>query len=149
MDDAAHVRVVERVGDLAHDPAYFVDRLARLVGEERGEIPPRHEGHDEIGDPLALADVVNRHDVRMRELRRGLRLTREAPADGWIVGQLGGQYLDRDDPVEAEVARAVDDGHPAASDLPLERVLLSDRRDHTFIEIHQGPQARLKTVWRR
>src|SRR3712207_7989072 len=45
---------------------------------------------------------VDRHDVRMRQERRRLRLAREPRADRGVVGQLGRQYFHRDRPRSEE-----------------------------------------------
>ena len=134
MDDAAQVRVRERVGDLAEEAAHLVDRLARLAARGAcARLPPVDERHDEVGDAVALADVVDRHDVRVRELRRRLRLAREARrGSAWSCASSGGRTLIATGRFEPEVARAVDDGHAAAADLVLELVVLADggeRRD--------------------
>ena len=69
-----------------------------------------------------LVDRVDRDDVRVRELRRGLGLAQEARADLGAVGELRGQDLDRDHPLEAAVLGAIDDAHPPATDLAIELV---------------------------
>src|SRR5262249_27100782 len=56
-------------------------------------------------------------DVRMRELRDGLRLALEALAPVGGGGEMGGEHLDRDRPLEARVAGAVDLAHPAGTSL--------------------------------
>ena len=73
--------------------------------------------------PSSLVGPVDRHDVRVRQLGRGARLAQEPLANGRIGGQVGRKRLDGDGTVELEVARQVDDAHPAATDLAFERVL--------------------------
>jgi hypothetical protein len=134
VDDAADVRVVERVGDLAQDAAHLVHRLARLVREQRGEIPAGDVRHHEVRDPLALADVVDGHDVRVGQLRRRLRFAGEARADRGIVRQLRRQHLDGDVALESPVTRPIDDRHAAATDLGLEGILVSDCREDAVVQ---------------
>lgn len=67
-------------------------------------------------------------------MRRRLRFTREARTDRRIVRELGWQDLDRDRSVEAEIARAVDDGHSAASDLAIQPVVGANRGDDAIME---------------
>ena len=51
-----------------------------------------------------------------------------------IVRELGRQHLDRDGAVEPEIARAIDDRHPAAADLALELVLAAEGGDHSVVQ---------------
>ncbi len=134
MDHAAQVRVGERVGDLAEEAAHLIHRLPRLPREQRAEIPAGHEPHDEVGDPFAIADVVDGDDVRMRELRRGLCLAREAEPNRRVVRQLRRQHLDRHGAIESEIARAIHDRHPTPPDLSLELVLVPHCGDGALLE---------------
>src|SRR5262249_16838106 len=67
-------------------------------------------------DAVLVADVVERADVRVRELRDRLRLSLES------LPHLGGrremlrQHFDRDRALEARVLRLVDLAHPSRSD---------------------------------
>ena len=67
------------------------------------------------------------HDVRMRQRAGGARLAQKALAHDWVGGEVRRQRLDRDEPVELDVAREVDDAHAAAADLALELVLAGER----------------------
>jgi hypothetical protein len=60
-------------------------------------------------------------------------LAREARADRWIVRELGREHLDGHAPVETEVARAVHHCHPAAADLALELVLVTDGGEDALV----------------
>ena len=62
---------------------------------------------------MVLADVVERADVGMIELRNHARLAVEALAKLSICGELGRERLDRDDAVESRVAGFVDLAHAA------------------------------------
>ena len=85
-------------------------------------------------DSVALADVEDRHDVRVRELRRRLRLAREAHADGDVVRELRRQDLDRDRAVEPQVAGAVHDRHAPATDFALDRILVAEGGDYEVLQ---------------
>jgi len=55
--------------------------------------------------------------------RRGhARLADEAPAEALVLGQLGGEQLERHLPAQPEVLGPVDDGHPAAAEQLLDAV---------------------------
>ncbi len=115
VHDATRVRAFQCRRERAHDD----DRLAwgklvlplepvaqRLPFDERGdvvELPPRFAG------------VVQRQDVRMRQLGRNPYLARE-PVRGQRLRELVTQDLDGDVAVVPEVAGAVHIGRGAASD---------------------------------
>ena len=77
---------------------------------------------------MALADGVDRHDVRMAQLGGGLRLAGEPLADVLLEGQLGGQHLDRHPALEPLVPGAVDHAHPAPADFALDGIRVTQRR---------------------
>ena len=134
MDDPARVCVIECVRDLAQEPPHLLDGQTGFMSEQGGQVPTRQHGHDEVGETIAFADVIDRDDVGVGELRRGLCLTSEAGTDRGIVRQLGRKHLDGDGPVQAQVARAVDHRHAATPDFPLEGVLRPDRLYHAILE---------------
>ena len=76
------------------------------------------EVHEPVG---TFADGMDRHDVRVRQTRRGLRLAEEPHADFLAERELRRQDLDGHFPLESLVARVVDDAHAAAADLAFER----------------------------
>ena len=78
--------------------------------------------HDEKHECADLFDRVNRNDVWVGELRRHAGLAYEPLAPPRDLGELGRQQLDRDDALEAQVACAVHDRHPAPAQLALKRV---------------------------
>src|ERR1035437_10473900 len=66
---------------------------------------------------------MDRHDVRMAELCRHLRLAHELCTHLRLRGgERARQPLERHRPCEPELTREVDDPHPAAPELALERV---------------------------
>ena len=67
--------------------------------------------------PLEIADRVNLHDVRVAQPGDDLRLGQK-PFDRFGPGILAGQdHLEGDQAVQAELARLVDDAHPAPAKL--------------------------------
>ena len=72
--------------------------------------------HHEKRGPDTLADVVERADVRMRELRDRAGFAVKALAKLWIGGQSLGEDLDRDRAIKTRVARFVDFPHAARAD---------------------------------
>ncbi len=123
VDDAAVVRVVERVGETEADPQ-DVAVAERAVALERRQ----RAAADQLGDqePLAagLAGVEHRHDPRVVEPRRRQRLA---------LGTLGHRArsrddLDRHEPVESFVARREDRAEPAGAQPLAEPVAPQDER---------------------
>ena len=69
------------------------------------------------------ADLEDRHDVRVVEDRHGLGLDLESAAV--VVGGMGAgqEHLEGDGPVQADLARLVDDANPAVGDLANQLVI--------------------------
>ena len=117
VHEPAEVRRVERPRDLRAD---LRDRPVEvepgLVGEDRAQIPALDVAHRDEQHALDLARVVDRDDVRVLD-RGGLgRFAGEPLAKRVVLGELGGQDLQRHIPVEAQVAGQVDHAHAAATD---------------------------------
>ncbi len=95
VDDALPMRLVERVGDL---DAVAQDLLGRqrAFAEAVGERLALEVLHDEVVGVALAPDVVERADVRMRELRDRLRLALEAMARLLAGREVGGENLDGD-----------------------------------------------------
>src|SRR5262249_17395927 len=99
MDYACAMCAVERLGDLR--------AVLENVGERKGTTPqpigerlPLEQLHDQV----VVADVVERADVRMIELRDGLRLALEAHFELRVLRELGGKDLDGHAATEPRVA---------------------------------------------
>ena len=116
--------------------ASAVSFMMRRTSSDRQPAPPPdparqrlavHVAHDEVHQPLALADGVDRDDVGMGQPGGGLRLAGEALADVLLEGELGRQHLDGDPALEPLVAGAVHHAHPAAADLAFERIGVAQR----------------------
>ena len=91
----------------------------------RSVVPRRSSADEVLLDVVRLADVEHLDDVRMAQLRHGLRLGVEARDDLLRVAQVRVDDLDRDLAPEAPVARAVHRGHPAVANL-LEDLVLGE-----------------------
>ena len=142
MDDARAMRRVERVADLDRDP----QRLAGGSGPARQTLGQRlafeilqHQKANRVtseagsGRGPALADVVERADVRMIERRDRARFALEAVAELRIGRELRRQNFDRDRAIEARVARPIDFAHAARAnerDDFIDAKLRSSRQGH-------------------
>ena len=106
MDDALPVRGVERVGDLRPELHDLVERERALLQAVRERLPLEQLHHQEVRVAL-VPDVEERADVGVVERGDRLRLALEALAPLLVLGEAGGEDLDRDAAVEARVlARA-------------------------------------------
>ena len=123
------VRGVERVGHLG-------DHVHRARGGERAaldevrEVAAVDEAHVDEELAVDVAVVVDRHDVRVVELRRQRRLALEPAAVLLVGGQLAQEALQRDEPLTARVVGAVDLAHATAPDQGVEPVGPEDLRLH-------------------
>ncbi|MBB4662046.1 hypothetical protein BDZ31_001619 [Conexibacter arvalis] len=86
--------------------------------QEPSQVAARQPAHDDVQLAVALAGVVDRHDVRMVEGSGGPRLLLEALAEAGIAGQLGREQLERDAAAERLLLGEIDDAHAAATDCP-------------------------------
>jgi hypothetical protein len=128
MHDAARMRM-RHPGEQLHDegrPDLGRKRAALL--EQLPQRGPANELDDEVLLRLLLrGDVEHLDDVRMSQLRDGLRLDGEAMRDLAALAEVGVEHLDRDVATEPLVVRAVDGGHASMTELVEHLVLGQDR----------------------
>ena len=115
MNDALAVRCLQRFSDLDAE-------LQGLLDGQRAALHPVTQGlafqvlhHQEV-HALLLADVVQRANVRMRQLGDGAGLALEALVQVREVGKPGREDLDGDGAVEACVPGPVDLAHAPRGD---------------------------------
>jgi hypothetical protein len=111
MNDPRTVRAIERIRDLATEPEH-VGRGQRAAGQPLGQRFALDQLHDQIVDVPITADVVEGADVGVVEARRHARLALETRTHIGLLGELGGQDLDRHVTAEPGVPRPVDLAHP-------------------------------------
>src|SRR5262249_32900849 len=115
VHEALLVRAIERVRDLD-------GRLEELGNRERAAREAVREGlafqmlHDQVLDAVLMTDIEERADVRMVEARDDARFAFEALPHFFAQRQVAGKDFDRDGPVEAGVARAVDLAHASGTE---------------------------------
>ena len=83
---------------------------------------PFDVAHRDVEDPVGLAGVEDRDDVRVVEAGCELGLAQEPLAESSVVGELGREQLERRASLEADLLGQVDDAHPAPADQPLDPV---------------------------
>ncbi len=110
MDDPDRVGRVDGPGQRQEERCGLARRrgLCRL-----GQAAPGDEFHRVVGTPFRVAHVIDLHHVGVPEGRNGLGLSLESLARPGMGP--GDGHLDRDDPVQSQVASPVDDPHPAST----------------------------------
>ena len=130
---AVRVRVRQRVRQLGGPAQHVRERLRAVAAEavaqalalhQRHGVPQQRRAHARLGGGLARIDEGQ--DVRMLEPCGEPDLAQE-PVGAETGGQLGPEDLDRNRAIVAEVVRAVDHGHAAAAELPLDPVAVGER----------------------
>src|SRR5262249_51261005 len=112
MDDAGAMGAVERGGHLRRD-GERVGEWQRPAREARRERLAFEALHDDERGAAIVADVMQRADVRMGELRYRARFAFEPLAELRVGSEARRQNLDGDRALEACVAGAIDLAHPA------------------------------------
>jgi hypothetical protein len=90
-----------------------------LAGQVLAERRPLDELHRQEHPARGLADLVDRDDVRVRQLGQGLGLA-DQPGRGVGAAGPGLENLDRHPAVEVWIVGRVDLAHAASADLPLD-----------------------------
>ncbi len=115
VDDPRLVGVLHGERERRDGPRHVV-RRHRTGREAVGKRAPLDELHRQIRHAVDPPDVVDRHDVRMPEPRRRLRLAAEPRGALAADQRRGADLLQRDQPAQGELPRPVDDAHPALAD---------------------------------
>ena len=105
MHDAAAVRLTQRRRGLHQDAYGFFRGQNALLVQRRLQRHALDQWHDEVDQPVGLADVVNGDDAGMAHLRHGACFVAEPLAEARRGDQLGAQHLDGDGPGQLEVER--------------------------------------------
>jgi hypothetical protein len=135
VDDAAVMRIRDRVAHLQEDLESFFDAFGRAGWTVRIQQPVMepgalHQLHGEVGDATRVErELVHRHDVRMLQLARDLGLGHETVAVEGLGDQLLCQALQRDVAQQVAVGRRVNATHAAAPELRVDA------------EVHRGRNA--------
>ena len=126
MDDAARVRVVERCGDLAHEPDDFLGLEVRALGQHVGDRTAVDELHREERIAILLAQVEERHDARVAERPRDLGLVLEAVDEGAVLRARARDVqpdgLDRQLALDQGIEGLVDSPHRPVAEVPRDLV---------------------------
>ncbi len=121
VDESTRVRCVQGGCDLPGDrDGLFLRQRPRC--EQLLELGALDVAHGDVQLAGDLAGVVDGDDVRVVDRGGQPRLAQEPLAEALVLGELGGEDLQRDQPLEREIVGAVDDSHPAAADQRLDSV---------------------------
>ncbi len=137
MRDSLRVREIQRVRGLHGD----IDNL----GQCHSTADPRQKGlsfdvlHDDEGNAIALANVVDGGHIRMVQRGSGLRFAREALHAVRVRRELSGQDFQRDGPVQPWIAREVDLSHSPRT----------EQRQNLIVTDGSADECRLKRRTRR
>ena len=152
VHDAPGMRRLEGVGDLDAHGEQVLQVERRTPRHHLRERLAFEELHDDEVLPLVLLDRVNRADSRMVQRGGGTRLALETLERRRVLGQLGGQELQRDAAAEARVLRLVHDAHSTASEPADDRVMgdaLPDqgirRTGHLRQRLHQVAERQISS----
>ena len=89
-----------------------------------------YKNPDDIMFSLAFPDIVDIHDIRVRELAGRARFPLKAQQRHRIIGKITAQDLDGHDPVQDGVHRLIHICHAALSDTFKELITISDQLIH-------------------
>ena len=112
MHEAARVGRIEGARDLRED-ADRVRRVETAAPEALFQVTPLDVAHGDEEEVLGRPGLVDRDDVRMVDRRGQLRLAQEAVAERLVLGEAGGEQLERDPPLQPQILGQVDDAHAA------------------------------------
>ena len=122
VDEALLVGHLERRGDLRGDPRR-PRGLERAVAADQGaELGALHPSRDDVDGSVLLARLVERDDVGVVERGQRPGLAAQTLADHRVARHLGLDELERDGPVEPQLAGPVEDPDPARADDALDLV---------------------------
>src|SRR5262249_31535677 len=93
----------------------FGFRISDLT-QRFAQIRPFNQAHAEIVLPLVLPDFVDRHNVRMRRVRRRFSLSFEPLDEVWAGECARADELERNQSIQADLTRFEHNAHPAAGD---------------------------------
>ena len=86
---------------------------------ERSNLPQAHAihiFHQQVINPVRLAELEQRHDIGMQQLGQRLRFPGEPFGKRGVAADARRQHFQRDDAVELFLARLIDRAHAALAD---------------------------------
>ncbi len=139
VDDARRVRLRDCVGDLDCAPQRL-GKLEPLAADQLIQRTPGHVFHRDERPAVGVADIVDDANVGMVERGGCFGLAAEPRQDLAVPGEILGDELEGDRPLEPDVLGLVDDAHPAAAQL-LEDAVVRDRLANHAVPLGSPPHA--------
>ena len=140
MNDSGVVRCLERATELDRERGGFVGSHGAVPFQPLAQRLAVDVGHRDVGDPVALAEIVDAKDVLVGDLAGEQDFSSESFADLGLLEQFRPDDLQRHVALQSQVAGPVDDPHPA---------LAQYRGDLEAVAEH-GPGLHLEArSWRR
>src|SRR5262249_38117534 len=127
MDHAARMGILDRFGDPSQEQGGFT-RRQRPLYQPLSEALALDESHREVMLPLVLADLEDRYDPRMVEIRSGLSLVVKAPHIRFVRQFACPDHLQSDFAIQADLPGLVDDAHTAMGDFA-EDLIIAETTD--------------------
>ena len=113
MNEPLLVGHLERVGDLSGDPRRPPGLQRTLAQNQRAQLGALDPAGDDVDGSVLLARLVQRDDVGVVERGHRPGLAAQPLPDHRVARDLGLDQLERDGPVEPQLAGAVEDPDPA------------------------------------
>ena len=135
MNDAVLVCIVERSGDGDGDAHGVVHRQLTLTIEAMPQALALDEGHDIEEQPVRLATVEQRKQIRVLKIGGHANLG-EKTLGAEYRSELGAQHLQCNVPLVTDVACEVHSRHTTATDLAFELVAIGQGGIQGVDEIH-------------
>lgn len=120
MNNATVVRVSHGIGDLEAVAEHLLDRHA-VRRDHAVERLPGDQLHRDVDLSAGLADFMDSADMRMVQCGGRFCFAEQTCACGRIGERRGGQYLDRDIPVESLIVGAKTSPMPPAPSFSITR----------------------------
>ena len=108
------VRGIQSLGDLL-DGVHRLDGRQWPTVQDRLQVPALDQPHIHVQPTIDFPVGVNRHDVRTVQSRDRMGFATKPPLENLVAGNVGRQYLKRDDPVDDGVVGPPYFAHAAAA----------------------------------
>ena len=132
VHDARLVRGEEPVGDLFREPQRLLNAEMPFLAQHLREVASLDVRHREVLDAVDFAEIVDAHDVLVRDLTREEQLTLEAAFHFARRVRVGAHFrpndFESDRDAQLGIPRLVDDAHAAGAKLPQDAVACPERR---------------------
>ena len=153
VHEPAAVRGVKRPRGLLKQVHALVRRQPAPVRDQVPQVGAGNVAHRNVKQPVARPEIVNGDDVRMVQRSRDLRFLAESGPEDLVIGQFGGEDLQRDHVTQPWVLRLVDDAHAAPAKhrtQPVASEVRADKRQfgHAFSPSGMAAPSGVEPGWR-